>query len=219
MPRKTHMTPTPDGPKTASPAQYRALRFWAGNTADDPARGADNRPWATRAGLPLHTVQTRTAASLQLNGWWVLHPGRGYVLTDHGRLACGMAPIHRDKPCPSPGCEARPRERCRELGPTGRRYTDHVHDVRVALSPVLRSTLTTVPAAQAAAGTGAVRARTPRRPGETGRRAGGPYRADTGGPRVTARQLAEALDLCSPGYLQRIDHPAEPRHLGLYGGT
>lgn len=120
-------------------AQYRALRYWAGNTADRVERGADPRPWPERAGLPAPQLQFKTIDILTARRWWIA-TYRGWVVTDTGRHASGLPPVHRDLHCTAPGCAARPGERCRDAA--GTRYRDIAHDARTAVaSPALRAAL------------------------------------------------------------------------------
>ena len=138
------MPPTPTRPVTAdggrarlTVAQYRALRYWVANTGDNPAHGADPRPYPARCGIPLQPVQTSTTQALRTRGWWLSGP-RGFVVTDLGRRAIGLPPVYRDKPCPLPECNAVVGERCRAtIGGRPGPYTDKVHDARVALHPLI----------------------------------------------------------------------------------
>lgn len=189
-------------------AQYRILRYWAGNTADRPERGGDLRPWTDRNG-PAPRLQQRTVELLTTRGWWFL-TDRGWYVTDNGRRAGGMPPAHRDRPCPLVECSARPGERCRRIGVSGPVYTDLVHDARTALHPVYRQ--------QLRGRTGGGQAG--RFPGQPGRHAGGtPYLPGDDAPKVSHAQVMAALVSCAPHLASRVASPHEPRHIGIVTAT
>jgi len=124
--------PRPGRPTTP---QYRALRYWAGCTADTATTYEASRG-------PAPTLQARSVDRLCAHGWLrqVYRAGqqrRAYVVTDAGRAAAGLPPAHRDRACPVPACAAPAWTRCFDLttiiaGPHGATHphTDAIHAER-----------------------------------------------------------------------------------------
>jgi hypothetical protein len=120
-------TPMPRGGRRVklTRAQYANLRYWAGCSVDQPDYVAANGP--------APAMQPRTLDSIAVRGWGWLHVAHGgqLIVTDLGRKMAGLPPVHRDKPCPLPLCQARAGERCRHHA-TGE-HDDSVHEARAAL--------------------------------------------------------------------------------------
>jgi len=126
---------------TLTEPQYKILRYWADSTCD---RGRDYT--AERGPAPMLYPATELALYQRD---WLRHRNRngyapgGHWVTDAGRAAIMLAPVGRDMPCPMPGCQACPGERCMDaeiagwvLETVGTKrlryggYIDTTHDVR-----------------------------------------------------------------------------------------
>lgn len=195
----------------ATVAQYRALRYWAGNTANRTVRGADHRPYPERAGLPPPLLQQKTVNSLQQHGWWIATP-RGWIVLDDGRAACGLPPVSRDVPCPLPDCEAAIGEQCRALREAARPYTFHVHELRMTRARLFGPTVD-----RGGWGPGGVPADGVRTGGALAGQAPPQLGPERG---VTMRDIMRALDYCDPHFAALLRAPrGASRHIGYVFAT
>jgi hypothetical protein len=100
----------------ATPAQYRFLRYWAECGVEQANR------WLATHG-PAPQLNTRSTNVVMTRDWAFPVPPV-WVVTDAGRLAAGLSPVHRDQLCPA--CGSVPGERC--VSPEG--YQERVHLAR-----------------------------------------------------------------------------------------